>query len=717
MEYLIGIDLGTSGTKTVLFDRLGKVIASATVEYPMYQERNGWAEQDPLDWWHASCETLQSVIQQGGVDPRDIKGLGISGQMHGLVMLDKQGRVLRRSIIWCDQRTARQCEEITQRVGKERLIQITANPALTGFTASKILWVRENEPELYAQCAHILLPKDYVRYMLTGEFATEVSDASGMQLLDVPHRCWSQEVLEKLDIDPALLAKVYESPEITGAITPEAAALTGLAAGTPVVGGAGDNAAAAVGTGVVADGKAFTMLNSMANFVTLRPEHVWSKVEGEYAEYTGEDAAIGCGPYKLTGVDEEAQSMTLEAVSDTDMGQELTVRKLTVRTYDSHDALVMALRSGEVDAMYDYSNSLNATMVDSITGVEGLDPGMSDNPGNYQLVFGFNEQPTDDLIFRKAVRAALDYELLRVTIGGEDGQIPHAGIVAPPNKGFDGCGIQVNTWIPSAPLSSLVHAPAAELNLVKRVRWARRMREKFGTAYLHIGGAGRYAGLDGICTFYRDIGQALRMEAAVEPVVLAARAQALEETAEARRRLGQARAVLVSRSIQQAPFELKSYVRDYGLSVSHLCVILTPESRKNLNVTPALEDSLLARVREAAALYSPETQLLLNPAEETLRGIFAEADVVVGTGDFTLEGMGAPLIPAVNETTSLSFPSYVRTVRRMCRRLEHGTERSSLLLGKMPFQSRHYPLYCNQSNLAAKEMWSRMWLNRKGDSV
>ena len=186
------------------------------------------------------------------------------------------------------------------------------------------------------------------------------------------------------------------------------------------------------------DGKAFTMLNSMANFVTLRPEHVWSKVEGEYAEYTGEDAAIGCGPYKLTGVDEEAQSMTLEAVSDTYMGQELTVRKLTVRTYDSHDALVMALRSGEVDAMYDYSNSLNATMVDSITGVEGLDPGMSDNPGNYQLVFGFNEQPTDDLIFRKAVRAALDYELLRVTIGGEDGQIPHAGSVAPPNKCFDG---------------------------------------------------------------------------------------------------------------------------------------------------------------------------------------------------------------------------------------------------------------------------------------
>ena len=185
------------------------------------------------------------------------------------------------------------------------------------------------------------------------------------------------------------------------------------------------------------DGKAFTMLNSMANFVTLRPEHVWSKVEGEYAEYTGEDAAIGCGPYKLTGVDEEAQSMTLEAVSDTYMGQELTVRKLTVRTYDSHDALVMALRTGEIDAMYDYSNSLSATMAPSVTGVENLNPGMSDNPGNYQLVFGCNQKPTDYLAFRKAVRSALDYELLRTSIGGEDGQIPGTGIVAPPNKGFD----------------------------------------------------------------------------------------------------------------------------------------------------------------------------------------------------------------------------------------------------------------------------------------
>ncbi len=260
MEYLIGIDLGTSGTKTVLFDTEGNIVASALVEYPMYQPHNGWAEQDPADWRRAAFETLKTVTSK--VDASKIRGIGISGQMHGLVMLDEDGNVLRPSIIWCDQRTAAECEEITRRVGAERLIEITANPALTGFTASKIMWVKNHEPEIYARCAHILLPKDYVRWCLTGEFATEVSDASGMQLLDVPNRCWSDEVLEKLDIKKELLAKVYESPEVTGTITPEAAEQTGLCAGTPVVGGAGDNAAAAVGTGVVKDGKAFTTIGT-----------------------------------------------------------------------------------------------------------------------------------------------------------------------------------------------------------------------------------------------------------------------------------------------------------------------------------------------------------------------------------------------------------------------------------------------------------------------
>ncbi|MHC1786501.1 MAG: xylulokinase [Christensenellales bacterium] len=262
MKYLIGIDLGTSGTKTVLFGEDGVALASATQEYPLYQPQNGWAEQDPADWWEAAVSTLSQVINKSGVDAREIAGLGISGQMHGLVMLDENGDILRPSIIWCDQRTGEECEEITRLVGARRLIEITANPALTGFTASKILWVRKHEPDLYGKCRHILLPKDYLRYKLTGDFATEVSDASGMQLLDVPHRCWSQEVLEKLDISPALLAKVYESPEVTGHISQEAARLTGLDTGTLVVGGAGDNAAAAVGTGIVRDGSAFTTVGT-----------------------------------------------------------------------------------------------------------------------------------------------------------------------------------------------------------------------------------------------------------------------------------------------------------------------------------------------------------------------------------------------------------------------------------------------------------------------
>ena len=262
MKYLIGIDLGTSATKTVLFDESCRVIASASREYPLYQPQNGWAEQDPADWAKAALETLKEVMDRSGVSGGDVKGIGLSGQMHGLVMLDGENQVIRRSIIWCDQRTGAECEEITAKVGRERLIEITANPALTGFTASKILWVRNHEPENYARCRHILLPKDYLRFVLTGVFATEVSDASGMQLLDVPNRCWSAEVLEKLVIDPALLAKVYESPEVTGTILPEIAEKTGLSAETVVVGGAGDNAAAAVGTGVVEDGRAFATIGT-----------------------------------------------------------------------------------------------------------------------------------------------------------------------------------------------------------------------------------------------------------------------------------------------------------------------------------------------------------------------------------------------------------------------------------------------------------------------
>lgn len=262
MAYILGIDIGTSGTKTALFSEDGKCISSAVYGYPLYTPQNGYAEQDPLDWQNAVVTGIRQVLSESGVSPNEIKGIGLSGQMHGLVMLDKDNKVIRPSIIWCDQRTAKEVGEITDKIGRERLIEITANPAVTGFTAAKIMWVKNNEPQNYEKCRHILLPKDYIRFILTGEYATEVSDASGMQLLDIPGRCWSDEVLSRLGIDKALLPKVYESPEITGRITKQAAELTGLAEGTIVVGGAGDNAAAAVGTGVVENGKAFTTIGS-----------------------------------------------------------------------------------------------------------------------------------------------------------------------------------------------------------------------------------------------------------------------------------------------------------------------------------------------------------------------------------------------------------------------------------------------------------------------
>ena len=214
MAYVIGVDCGTSGTKTVLFREDGTVMASATIEYPMYQPKNGYAEQDPADWKDAMIRTIQTVVTKSGVSKEEIKGIGISGQMHGLVMLDKDNNVLRKSIIWCDQRTAAEVDEMNRVVGREKLMEITANPALTGWTAAKILWVRNNEPDVYEKCRHILLPK------------------------------------------------VYESCEVTGRLTREMADTLGLCEGTVVVGGAGDNAAAAVGTGVVKDGKAFTTIGT-----------------------------------------------------------------------------------------------------------------------------------------------------------------------------------------------------------------------------------------------------------------------------------------------------------------------------------------------------------------------------------------------------------------------------------------------------------------------
>lgn len=261
MNYLIGIDIGTSGTKTALYDaETGKEVRALTAEYPLSQPENGWAEQNPLDWWEAVVKTLRAVTD--GIDGNAVKGIGLSGQMHGVVMLDADGDVIRPAIIWCDGRTAKECEEITGTVGYDKLIELTANPALTGFSASKILWIRNHEPENYAKCRKILLPKDYIRYKLTGAFATEVSDASGTQLLHIAGRCWSDEMLRLLKIDRDLLPEVYESPVISACVSEEAAKLTGLKKGTPVAGGGGDNAASAVGTGVVREGRAFTTVGT-----------------------------------------------------------------------------------------------------------------------------------------------------------------------------------------------------------------------------------------------------------------------------------------------------------------------------------------------------------------------------------------------------------------------------------------------------------------------
>jgi xylulokinase len=257
---LLGIDIGTSGAKALLVDERGGVVASATGDYPMSTPRPLWAEQDPADWWRATVEAIRKVLAGHAVER--VVGVGLTGQMHGLVLLDARGEVLRPCIMWNDQRTGPQCEAITQRLGLPRLLELVANPVLPGFTAPKIVWVRENEPDVYARAAHVLLPKDYIRYRLTGDYATEVSDASGTVLLDVRNRRWSAEMLDALDIPPEWMPPVYESPEPSTRISREAAEATGLREGTPVVGGGGDQAAGAVGSGIVRQGTMSVVLGT-----------------------------------------------------------------------------------------------------------------------------------------------------------------------------------------------------------------------------------------------------------------------------------------------------------------------------------------------------------------------------------------------------------------------------------------------------------------------
>ncbi|HWF02240.1 MAG TPA: xylulokinase [Candidatus Angelobacter sp.] len=259
----LGIDVGTGGSRALLVDERGRVICSATSDHaPILCSRPGWAEQEPEDWWRATLEAVKDCLAKSGTNPREILGIGLSGQMHGMVLLDASDKVLRPAIIWCDQRTEEQAKAITARVGANELINLTANPALTNFTLTKLWWVRQYEPEVWSQIQSLLLPKDYVRFRLTGAKATDVADASGTLLLDVARRQWSQTMLEVSGIDTSILPQLFESQEITGEISAEAAQLTGLLQGTPVVAGAGDQAAGAIGMGIVQSGAVNAIIGS-----------------------------------------------------------------------------------------------------------------------------------------------------------------------------------------------------------------------------------------------------------------------------------------------------------------------------------------------------------------------------------------------------------------------------------------------------------------------
>ncbi len=252
---LLGIDLGTTAVKALLINEAGETLASATVEYPLSTPQPLWSEQDPADWWRGSVEAIRQVLGRAGIPGAAVRGIGLSGQMHGLTMLDQQGSVLRPAILWNDQRTAAQCEAMIARVGgPARMRALATNLPNPSYTAPKLLWVREHEPHIYAHIAHVLLPKDFIRYKLSGEFATDVGDATGTGLLDVPRRAWSDELLAILEIPRAWLPLCAESHVVTACINQAAAQETGLAAGTPIVGGSGDQPAAAVGLGSVREG-------------------------------------------------------------------------------------------------------------------------------------------------------------------------------------------------------------------------------------------------------------------------------------------------------------------------------------------------------------------------------------------------------------------------------------------------------------------------------
>lgn len=262
MRYFIGIDVGTSGIKTIIIDENGELIARVFKDIPLYTPHPNWAEQDPQDWWQATITTIREAISSANIDAASVAGIGLSGQMHSSVMLDENNEVLRPSILWCDTRTSEQCRWITETVGEENLVNWVSNPALEGFTAPKIIWVRDHEPEIYDKINHVVLPKDYIRYKMTDEYAMEVSDAAGTLLFDVQRRQWSHEMMDAIGLPKDVMPAVFESIDICGAITKSVAEVTGLKAGTPVVGGGADNTCGAVGTGIVRSGRVLASLGT-----------------------------------------------------------------------------------------------------------------------------------------------------------------------------------------------------------------------------------------------------------------------------------------------------------------------------------------------------------------------------------------------------------------------------------------------------------------------
>ncbi|NLY10532.1 MAG: xylulokinase [Firmicutes bacterium] len=262
MGYFLGIDIGTSGVKVLILDESARVIGSVNQDYPLYSPYSGWFEQDPEEIWQGTLKAVNTVIDKYSLAPKEIKGIGLSGQMHSAIFLDENHRVLRKAILWNDTRTTKQCRQIEELVGKEDLHQEACNPALEGFTAPKVFWVRENEPNIYAKTRWIILPKDYIRYRITGQIQMEISDAAGTLFLNIVKQKWSDLILERLDIDPNLLPPLVNSSEVAGYTTLEFEQLTNIPVGTPVVGGGADNACGAIGAGIVKEGRCMISLGT-----------------------------------------------------------------------------------------------------------------------------------------------------------------------------------------------------------------------------------------------------------------------------------------------------------------------------------------------------------------------------------------------------------------------------------------------------------------------